>query len=161
MRCPFCKYDDDRVIDSRAANEGAVIRRRRECLKCNRRFTTYERLEEYPLQVIKKSGAREPFRREKLLAGLLRACEKRPVSVKQLEAVADEIEQKAIEMFDREVSSSFLGEFVMKKLRNLDQVAFVRFASVYRDFKDVTEFLSEVKPIIEESGRGAPLHDER
>ena len=149
MRCPFCKHPDDKVIDSRSSNEGAVIRRRRECLHCKRRYTTYERLEEFPLQVVKKDGTRESFKREKLLSGLLKACEKRPVSTHQLETIVDEIEQKVTEMFDREVSSSFLGECMMKKLRTLDQVAFVRFASVYREFKDVSEFLNEVRPMIE------------
>lgn len=152
MRCPFCKADDDKVIDSRAGEDNTVIRRRRECLQCKRRYTTYERLEEFPLRVVKKDGSRVPFMREKLIGGLLKACEKRPVSVKQLEAIVDEIEQQVTEMFDREVTSSFLGECVMKKLRSLDQVAYVRFASVYREFKDIHEFLDELRPMMEDPG---------
>ena len=149
MRCPFCKADDDKVVDSRASEDGDVIRRRRECLKCQRRFTTYERAEEFPLRVVKKNGQREPFSREKLLSGLLKACEKRPIATAQLDSIVDEIERQANELFDREVTSTFLGEQVMKRLRALDQVAYVRFASVYREFKDINEFLNDLAPMIE------------
>ncbi|HET6201810.1 MAG TPA: transcriptional regulator NrdR [Planctomycetota bacterium] len=149
MRCPFCKQDNDRVIDSRASNDGFAIRRRRECLECSRRYTTYERLEESPLRVVKKDGRREPFDRGKILAGLRRACEKRPVSEEKLEEIVTRIERACSERFDREVPTSFIGDLVMQELRTLDQVAYVRFASVYREFKDVTQFLQELRPMLE------------
>ena len=149
MRCPFCKQDNDRVIDSRASNEGYAIRRRRECLECHRRYTTYERIEESPLRIVKKDGRRAPFDRAKILAGLRKACEKRPVSDEKLDEVASRIERACAEKFDREVPSSFIGDLVMQELRNLDQVAYVRFASVYREFKDVTQFLQELRPMLE------------
>lgn len=148
MRCPFCSSTEDRVIDSRASNDQTVIRRRRECVDCERRFTTYERLEEVPFRVVKKDGSRVPFDRQKILAGMLRACEKRPVSIETLEQIASRIEQRINEMFDSEVSSRFIGNLVMEELRQIDQVAYVRFASVYREFKDVNEFLSELKSIL-------------
>ncbi len=149
MRCPFCKQDNDRVIDSRASNDGFAIRRRRECLECSRRYTTYERLEESPLRVVKKDGRREPFDRGKILAGVRRACEKRPVSDEKLEEIVARIERLCSEKFDREVPTSFIGDLVMQELRTLDQVAYVRFASVYREFKDVTQFLQELRPMLE------------
>jgi transcriptional repressor NrdR len=149
MRCPYCKADDDRVIDSRSSLGGAVIRRRRECLKCKRRFTSRERVEMAPLRVIKKDGTQVPFDRQKILSGLQKACEKRPVSSEHLEAVASEIEMQLYEMFDREVSTKVIGEMVMERLRALDQVAYIRFASVYREFKDVTDFVTEARPMIE------------
>jgi transcriptional repressor NrdR len=149
VRCPFCKQDNDRVIDSRASNDGFAIRRRRECLECSRRYTTYERLEESPLRVVKKDGRREPFDRGKILAGLRRACEKRPVSEEKLEEIVTRIERACSERFDREVPTSFIGDLVMQELRTLDQVAYVRFASVYREFKDVTQFLQELRPMLE------------
>ncbi len=149
MRCPFCKTDNDRVIDSRSSLGGAVVRRRRECLSCRRRFTSRERVETAPLRVIKKDGSRVPFDRQKILAGLVKACEKRPVSMEQLEGVASEIETQLFEMFDREVSTKVIGEIVMERLRAIDQVAYIRFASVYREFKDVTDFVAEAKPMIE------------
>ncbi|HKB15387.1 MAG TPA: transcriptional regulator NrdR [Planctomycetota bacterium] len=149
MRCPFCKQDNDRVIDSRASNDGFAIRRRRECLECSRRYTTYERLEESPLRVVKKDGRREPFDRAKILAGVRRACEKRPLSEEKLEEIVARIERLCSEKFDREVPTSFIGDLVMQELRTLDQVAYVRFASVYREFKDVTQFLQELRPMLE------------
>lgn len=148
MRCPFCKAVEDKVIDSRASNDQVTIRRRRECLECGRRFTTYERIEEAPFRVVKKDGTRVPFDRQKILSGMLRACEKRPVSTETLEEITTRIEGRINEMFDAEVSSRFIGNLVMEELRKLDQVAYVRFASVYREFKDVGEFLSELKSIL-------------
>jgi len=141
MRCPFCKGTKDRVVDSRSSKDGIIIRRRRECLQCQRRFTTYERIEETPLRVVKKDGSRVPFDRSKILGGLLKACEKRPVSMNILEDITTQIEVEIHEMFDKEVRAKFIGELVMNKLKTLDQVAYVRFASVYREFKDVSEFL--------------------
>ena len=149
VRCPYCKSDNDRVIDSRASNEGYAIRRRRECIGCERRYTTYERIEESPLRVVKKDGRREPFDRGKILAGLRKACEKRPVPDDRLDEVASRIERACAEKFDREVPSSFVGDLVMEELRRLDQVAYVRFASVYREFKDVAQFLQELRPMLE------------
>lgn len=153
MRCPYCKNDNDRVIDSRSSTDGFAIRRRRECLLCNRRFTTYERTEEAPLRVVKKDGSRVPFDRNKILKGLLKACEKRPVALEALEEITSRIERRLSEEYDREVPSKVIGQLVMDELRQLDQVAYVRFASVYREFKDVTQFLEELKPLIEKAGR--------
>jgi transcriptional repressor NrdR len=149
MKCPFCKADDDRVVDSRSSADGFAIRRRRECLACGRRYTTYERIEESPIRVVKKDGAREPFERRKILAGLMRACEKRPVSIDTLEEIVSRIEHQVTDQFDREVPSKFIGRLVMREIRKVDQVAFVRFASVYRDFKDVTEFMDEIRPMLD------------
>jgi transcriptional repressor NrdR len=149
MRCPRCKKDDDRVVDSRAASDGVVIRRRRECLSCFLRYTTYERIEETPLRVVKKSGERVRFDRDRVLAGMIRACEKLPVSIEDLEAATARIEARCQEEHDREVESAVIGTMVMEELRRLNQVAYVRFASVYREFKDVTQFLDELKPILE------------
>lgn len=148
MRCPFCKYEDTKVIDSRASNEGAVIRRRRECEPCGRRFTTYEKVEDIPLLVVKKDQRREPYDRAKVLQGIMKACEKRPVSLEQQEAIVNEIEKMLDEKDAREIRSSDIGEFVMEKLSKLDQVAYVRFASVYRDFKDLNHFMQEVKGLL-------------
>lgn len=150
MKCPFCGNIEDKVIDSRASAEGDTIRRRRECLKCHKRFTTYERLEEIPLMVIKKDSRREPFDRKKLLAGILKACEKRPISTERIEAMADEIERVLQKDYEREVSSSKIGEFVMKQLHDLDEVAYVRFASVYRQFKDINQFMKELSGLLKE-----------
>jgi transcriptional repressor NrdR len=155
MRCPFCSSQENKVIDSRESQEGAVIRRRRECLRCERRFTTYERVEELTPLIVKKDGRREAFDREKLLAGLKKACEKRPVSVEQLEAIAVEVERQLQETGDREISSKVLGEQVMRRLQEIDQVAYVRFASVYRSFRDISEFMNELKDLIEKS-KGSP-----
>jgi transcriptional repressor NrdR len=154
MRCPFCKSVEDKVIDSRASNDQAVIRRRRECLGCERRFTTYERIEEIPFRVVKKDGTRVPFDRQKILGGMLRACEKRPISVETLEEVTSRIETKVNEMFESEVSSRVIGGFVMDELGKLDHVAYVRFASVYREFKDVSQFLDELKSILKREQDG-------
>lgn len=149
MRCPFCQNMDDRVIDSRLSKDGDMIRRRRECSHCQRRFTTYERVEETLPMVIKKDGRRESFDRGKILAGLQRACEKRPISVEVLEKLVDRIEQRLEDAGDREVHSREIGEQIMQELQNLDEVAYVRFASVYRSFKDVNEFMNEVKELLE------------
>ena len=148
MRCPYCKANNDRVIDSRTSGEADVIRRRRECLECLGRFTTYEKVGETTLRVIKKDGTRVPFEREKILRSLLVACQKRPVGTEQLETVVKDIEGKLHEMFDKEVASKYIGHLVMEALRELDQVAYVRFASVYREFKDVNQFLDELKPLL-------------
>lgn len=153
MKCPHCKHDDDRVVDSRTSGEGRVIRRRRECLSCFMRYTTYERIEETPMRVIKKSGERVRFDRERLLKGMVRACEKLPISIEDLERATARIETRIGEAYDREVPSAVLGTAVMEELRELDQVAYVRFASVYREFRDVSQFLDELKPMLE-SGKG-------
>lgn len=150
MKCPFCGYEESRVIDSRPTDEGERIRRRRECLKCQKRFTTYEIIESLPIIVIKKDKSREVFNREKLLNGLLRACEKRPVSLDTLERVIDEIEGVIQNSLDREVTSEKIGGLVMDKLRQVDEVAYVRFASVYRQFKDITTFKEELNKLLDE-----------
>ena len=149
MKCPFCSHLEDKVVDSRESKEGEVIRRRRECLGCGKRFTSYERIDQIPHMVVKKDGRRERFDREKVLAGLMKACEKRPVPVKTLELVADRVEAMVQERPDREVPSVEVGEFLMERLRELDKVAFVRFASVYRDFKDVDQFMATLKGLLE------------
>jgi len=149
MRCPFCSHVEDKVVDSRESKEGEVIRRRRECLKCGKRFTSYERIDQIPHMVVKKDGRRERFDRQKVMAGLLKACEKRPVSTKALEAVADRIEAMVQESPEREMPTQQVGEFLMQSLRDLDKVAFVRFASVYRDFKDVDQFMATLKGLLE------------
>ena len=149
MKCPFCAHLEDKVVDSREGKEGQVIRRRRECLSCGKRFTSYERIDQIPHMVIKKDGRRERFDREKVLAGLLKACEKREISVKTLEGVADKVETMVHENTDREVPSVEVGEYLMERLRELDKVAFVRFASVYKDFKDVDQFLFTLKGLLE------------
>jgi transcriptional repressor NrdR len=154
MRCPYCKADNDRVIDSRASADGFAIRRRRQCIDCDRRYTTYERAESAPMRVVKKDGERVEFDRAKLLAGLRKACEKRPVSEEQLDQVADRVERQCLEAFDREVPSKVIGNLIMAELRQLDQVAYVRFASVYREFKDAAQFLEELKPILEKRRGG-------
>lgn len=155
MRCPFCKADNNRVIDSRASADGFAIRRRRECLACGRRWTTYERIEESPIRVVKKDGTREPFERRKILAGLMKACEKRPISFDIMDEIVARIEQQVTDQFDREVPSSFIGRLVMREIRKVDQVAYVRFASVYRDFKDVAEFVDEIRPMLKTSKKKA------
>ena len=148
MKCPFCGFGNDKVVDSRESKEGESIRRRRECLKCEKRFTTYERIDEIPYMVVKKDGTRERFDRQKLIQGLLKACEKRPVSMTQLESIADKAETVVQDSSEREVSTVLLGELIMNELKNLDKVAYVRFASVYLDFKDVQEFMSELKDLL-------------
>jgi transcriptional repressor NrdR len=151
MRCPFCRHEDDKVIDSRASSEGVVIRRRRECTKCQRRFTTYEKVEEMPLFVIKKDQRRELYDRKKLLAGLHRAFEKRPVSAETQDQIAVDLEKMLEEKYEREVPSSVIGEFVMDRLAKLDQVAYVRFASVYRQFKDINQFMTELQVLLKKT----------
>ncbi len=148
MKCPFCGHVEDKVVDSREAKIGDTIRRRRQCEKCRRRFTTYERIDEIPYMVIKKDGRREKFDRQKVLAGLLKACEKRPVPMGKLEALVNEIEAHVAESPDRERPATELGELVMARLKKLDKVAYVRFASVYLDFKDVREFMAELKDLL-------------
>ena len=144
MKCPYCGYTESKVIDSRPTDEGERIRRRRECLKCGKRFTTYEVIESVPIVVIKKDKSRETFDRSKLLNGLLRACEKRPVSIDQLDRIVDEIEATLQESMDREVPSQLIGTYAMEKLKQVDEVAYVRFASVYRQFKDINSFMEEL-----------------
>jgi len=153
VKCPFCGHLDDKVVDSREARVGDLIRRRRECLKCERRFTTYERIDEIPYMVIKKDGRREKFDRQKLLQGLLKACEKRPVAVNKLESIVDEAEAYVSEAPDRERTTAQIGELLMSHLKKLDKVAYVRFASVYLDFKDVKEFMDELKGLLKERAK--------
>lgn len=148
MICPFCGFKEDRVIDSRESKEGDSIRRRRECLGCERRFTTYERIDEVPYMVVKKDGRREKFDRQKVLNGLLKACEKRPVPMGTLASLVDEVEARLMDSADREISTTELGELLMQRLQNLDNIAYVRFASVYRDFQDVEAFLNELKGLV-------------
>jgi transcriptional repressor NrdR len=148
MRCPFCSHIEDKVVDSREAKDGDSIRRRRECLDCGRRFTSYERIDEIPYMVVKKDGKRESFDRNKVLAGLLRACEKRPISTTQLEAIADQIEKVVQDTADRELATSEIGKIIMRRLKSIDKVAYVRFASVYLEFEDVTEFMTELKDLV-------------
>ena len=148
MKCPFCAHLGDKVVDSRESKEGEVIRRRRECLGCGRRFTSYERIDEIPYMVIKKDGTRERFERQKLIAGLLKACEKRPVSVAAVETVADRVESTLQERPEKEISTSEIGTLVMEDLKRLDKVAYVRFASVYRHFRDINEFANELKELL-------------
>ena len=150
MTCPFCRHRQDRVIDSRESKEGDLIRRRRECLKCMRRFTTYERSDEIPYMVVKRDGRRERFERQKVLEGLLRACEKRPVPVAKLAEVVDAVESALAENPDREMSTTAVGELVLARLKRLDKIAYVRFASVYRDFQDAESFLVELKDLFRE-----------
>jgi len=150
--CPFCGHKEDRVIDSRESKEGDLIRRRRECLKCNRRFTTYERSDEIPYMVVKRDGRREKFDRQKILEGLLKACEKRPVPMAKLAALVDEVETRVAENAERELSTREIGELLMTRLRALDKIAYVRFASVYRDFQDVEAFLVELKDLLHRRG---------
>lgn len=148
MKCPYCNYGESKVIDSRPAEEGATIRRRRECLSCQKRFTTYEIMERLPLLVIKKDGSRQSFDRMKLLNGMVKACEKRPVPMSTLEEVANNIEQELQNSLEREISTERIGEYVMKALKNIDEVAYVRFASVYRQFKDINTFMTELNNLL-------------
>jgi len=150
VKCPFCAHLDDKVIDSREGRGGDTIRRRRECLKCSRRFTTYERIDEIPYMVIKKDGRRERFERQKILQGLLKACEKRPVATPKMESIVDEIEGVVQESTERELTTAEIGELIMLRLKKLDKVAYVRFASVYMDFKDVQEFMAELKNLLKD-----------
>lgn len=150
MKCPYCGFVEDKVIDSRPTDEASAIRRRRECSKCMRRFTTYEKVESLPLMVIKKDKTRQPFDRERLLNGLLRACEKRPVSIEQLEKLVTDIESQICNTLQREVTTQEIGEMVMNKLKLIDEVAYVRFASVYRQFKDINTFMDELRKLLNE-----------
>ena len=149
MKCPFCFYSESKVIDSRPTDEGVKIRRRRECLSCEKRFTSYEVVETAPIMVVKKDKSRQSFERAKLLAGLMRACEKRPISIASLEKTVDAIQTEILNTMDREVPSSKIGELAMERLKEIDEVAYVRFASVYREFKDVNSFMDELKDILE------------
>ena len=152
MRCPFCKEDQDRVVDSRSSDAGRVIRRRRRCLVCKRRFTTYEKIgESFKLCVVKKDSSRVPFNRDKIIAGLQKACYKRPISAEQIQQIADKVEEDIFKNFDKEVSSAYIGESVMKHLRTVDKVAYIRFASVYRDFEDAGELIKEVSEAIRQT----------
>jgi transcriptional repressor NrdR len=153
MRCPFCGHVEDKVVDSREAKIGDTIRRRRECVQCERRFTTYERIEEIPYMVIKKDGTREKFDRQKLLNGILKACEKRPVPMGKMQAIVDEAENFVAESPDRERATGEIGALIMDALKKLDKVAYVRFASVYRDFKDIREFMDELKDLLKAKGK--------
>ena len=148
MKCPFCGYEESKVIDSRPTDEGEKIRRRRECISCASRFTTYELIESVPIMIIKKDKSRESFNRDKLLKGMVRACEKRPVAIDTLEKIVDEIEAEIQNSLDREITSDKIGELVMDKLKDVDEVAYVRFASVYRQFKDINTFMSELKKLL-------------
>ena len=150
MRCPYCGYKESKVVDSRPADEGSSIRRRRECLSCEKRFTTYETVESLPMVVIKKDGSRQSFDRQKMLRGMIRACEKRPVTLAELERIADEIEQELQNSMEREIRTEAIGEKVMDRLRKVDQVAYVRFASVYRQFKDIDTFMAELNKLLAE-----------
>jgi transcriptional repressor NrdR len=156
VKCPYCGHLGDKVVDSRESKEGEVIRRRRECLECGKRFTSYERIDEIPYMVVKKDGRREKFERQKVLNGLLRACEKRPVSMAKLEQIVDEAENFVIDSSERERKTSEIGELIMSRLRRYDKVAYVRFASVYLDFKDVQEFMSELKELLKTKETPAP-----
>lgn len=153
MKCPFCGFIEDKVIDSRLSQDGNTTRRRRECLQCAKRFTTYERVEETLPLVVKKDGARETFDRAKILSGIMKACEKRPVSIEEIEKAADRLEQRFLDMGDREIHSSVIGEAVMDELKRLDEVAYVRFASVYREFRDINEFMKELKDLLDNKKR--------
>ena len=148
MKCPYCGYSESKVIDSRPADENSSIRRRRECLSCGKRFTTYETVESLPMVVVKKDGSRQSFARRKVLGGMIRACEKRPVPLAELEKIAEEIEQDLQNSMEREISTEAIGEKVMERLRNVDQVAYVRFASVYRQFKDIDTFMTELNKLL-------------
>ena len=156
MKCPYCSHLGDKVVDSRESKEGEVIRRRRECLDCGRRFTSYERIDEIPYMVVKKDGRREKFERQKVLNGLLRACEKRPISMGKLEQIVNEAENFVVDSPERERKTTEIGELIMSRLRRYDKVAYVRFASVYLDFKDVKEFMSELKELLDTKEAAAP-----
>ena len=150
MKCPYCNYFDSKVVDSRPTEEGQVIRRRRECIECGKRFTTYEKVEKIPLIVVKKDGNRESYDRNKLLNGIIKACEKRPVSMSEIEKAVDEIEVTLSNSLEKEITSEIIGEMIMNKLKDIDEVAYVRFASVYRQFKDLNTFMEELKKLLKE-----------
>lgn len=150
MKCPYCYFFESKVVDSRPTDEGQAIRRRRECIKCNKRFTTYEKIEEIPIMVIKKDGNRESYDRNKLLNGIIKSCEKRPVSMNDIERIVDEIEVELSNSLEKEITSVAIGELVMNKLKDIDEVSYVRFASVYRQFKDLNTFMNELKKLLDE-----------
>jgi len=150
MNCPFCLHYESKVVDSRPTDEGQAIRRRRECMACSKRFTTYEKVDEIPLIVVKKNGNREPYNRNKVLNGIIRSCEKRPVSLKEIEQLVDGIEKRVYNTMEREITTELIGNLVIDKIKDLDEVAYVRFASVYREFKDINTFMNEVKKILSE-----------
>ena len=150
MKCPFCNYPETKVLDSRSTEDDKSIRRRRECLKCQKRFTTYENVEDIPVYVVKKDGKREPFDKRKIMTGLLRSCEKRPISIQQIENVVNDIEKQVYNTMKQEIPSEYIGELVMKSLKELDDVAYVRFASVYRQFKDINTFMDELQKILKD-----------
>ena len=148
MRCPFCSFEESKVVDSRSTDDNTTIRRRRECLKCNKRYTTYEKVEDIPILVVKRDSTRENFNREKIINGLIRACQKRPVSRKQIEDLAEDVEKTISNKMITEVNSKVIGEMVMERLKNLDEISYVRFASVYREFKDIYTFLEQIKSLV-------------
>ncbi len=150
MNCPFCSHEESKVVDSRPTDEGQAIRRRRECSDCKKRFTTYEKIEELPLIVVKKGGTRESYNRSKVMNGIIRSCEKRPVSLQDIEKIVDEIEKTLYNSMEKEISTKFIGELVMDKLKKTDEVAYVRFASVYREFKDISTFMEELNKLIKD-----------
>lgn len=150
MKCPYCEYFESKVVDSRPTDEGQAIRRRRECIKCNKRFTTYEKIEEIPIIVVKKDGNRQAFDRNKVLNGIIKSCEKRPVTMSEIENIVDDIEKTLSNSLEKEVTSVEIGEHIMNKLKDVDEVSYVRFASVYRQFKDVNSFMEELKKILDE-----------
>ncbi|MGL4655137.1 MAG: transcriptional regulator NrdR [Sarcina sp.] len=150
MKCPYCLHDESKVVDSRSADDYASIRRRRECLKCNKRYTTYEKIEDIPVLVIKKDATRETFSKDKVITGLIKACQKRPVSRKQIEDIAESIEKTISNKMLTEISSDYIGELIMERLKDLDEVSYVRFASVYRQFKDINTFMEEIKSLMKE-----------
>lgn len=156
MRCPYCAHIEDKVVDSRETKDGDSIRRRRECLGCGRRFTSYERIDEIPYMVVKKDGKRESFDRAKIMAGLLRACEKRPISTLQLESIVDEAERNVQDSLDRELSTNEIGKIIMRRLKAMDKVAYVRFASVYLEFEDVSAFMAELKDLVRSREQSVP-----
>ena len=161
MKCPFCGFENDKVVDSRESKEGESIRRRRECLKCEKRFTTYERIDEIPYMVVKKDGRREKFDRQKVLAGLLHSCQKRKVSVAQMQSIVDSAEAYVVDSPERERSTTSIGELIMQQLREIDTVAYIRFASVYRDFKDVNEFKEELEGLLRGKDTNPRRHSSR
>ncbi len=150
MNCPFCAHQESKVVDSRPTDEGQAIRRRRECIQCGKRFTTYEKIEELPLIVVKKSGDRESFNRNKVLNGIIRACEKRPVALSQIEGIVDNIEKHLYNSMEKEITTELIGRMVMDRIKALDEVAYVRFASVYREFKDINTFMEELKKLLKD-----------
>lgn len=150
MKCPFCSHRESKVVDSRPTDEGQSIRRRRECMVCTKRFTTYEKIDEIPLIVVKKNGNREPYNKNKILNGVIKSCEKRPISLQEIEELVDEVEKQLYNTMEREITTEFIGNLVIDKIKELDEVAYVRFASVYREFKDINTFMDEVKKILSE-----------